>query len=265
MNGRLAGIAAARTSSPSGRLERAADARPAADHAGLRNTGHKRNARRNCRSVVDAADLHPRHRFRSRAPSSKDYVTRPATGLATDLSTTFAELGALPDGRCPQVLHRTRRDRRSVELERPLPGVGGQDRDAALVDPHGRHRPAPPETGSIRHSPSPTRTVAPRRLRQLEVRRDHHDRDDPPLPHGHRAGTAGAPSRRRRSVAPRPRARDRRSRAAPGDARPTAVTTFPCSPPLPSSGWSVSMPAGRRELEPARPSGDVDLEQERVA
>ena len=62
----------------------------------------KGNARRNHRSVVGAADLHPRHRFRSGAPSSKSYDSRRVAGLATDLSTT------LRGERCPfrGVVHR---------------------------------------------------------------------------------------------------------------------------------------------------------------
>ena len=45
----------------------------AAPQVSLRRRRTKRNARRNCWSVVNAADLHPRHCFRSKAPSSKIY------------------------------------------------------------------------------------------------------------------------------------------------------------------------------------------------
>ena len=54
-----------------------------------------RNARRNRRSVVDAADLHPRHRFRSGAPSGKTYDSRPVAPPATGLSTSFEEVRSI--------------------------------------------------------------------------------------------------------------------------------------------------------------------------
>ena len=83
-----------------GRHER----RSPCDHATRAGLPTHKNARRNCRSVACAADLHPRHRFRSRAPSSKANDSRPTMALATDLSTTFAELVRLP-APCPHVVH----------------------------------------------------------------------------------------------------------------------------------------------------------------
>src|SRR6185312_16801237 len=55
--------------------------------------GAHRNARRNRPSVVSTADLHPRHHYRSGAPSSKANDSRRVLAVATDLSTSFAVTG----------------------------------------------------------------------------------------------------------------------------------------------------------------------------
>ena len=66
-----------------------------------------RSARRNHRSVATAADLHPRHCFRSRAPSSKAYDSRPSTGWLRTYQRLSPKMGRF-EAACPQRLHRAR-------------------------------------------------------------------------------------------------------------------------------------------------------------
>ncbi len=104
----------------------------------------KRNARRNRWSVVSTADLHPRHCFRSKAPSSKAYDSRRATGLATDLSTSFG-----------------RRSGRPSTLSTARPRRLGQSTSSGRTDPPSRT--GNPSGSSSNGGASPTRQPVPDR------------------------------------------------------------------------------------------------------
>ena len=209
---------------------------------------HNKNARRNRRSVVSAADLHPRHCFRSGAPSSKANDSRRAPPAGYGLIHEFAAKMRLNLVRCPQPVH-----------DAGQPASSG-------ARPPGSRTGSPSSSISI-GVPSPIRPVAlvqsldrDRGVRARATRpADHHPGDRRAragcqrvaMRPGDRRGADGDPSTSSTSRGPNGQPATWRT---PGSAPPTWL---PWSVPSPS-GWNVQSPSARassRWLN--RPSGAV--------
>ena len=214
------------------------------DHRGAapwRSRRTHRNARRNRRSVVSAADLHPRHCFRSGAPSSKTYDSRSPSRARYGLIHEFRDehrpfCGTLStrlstNGRHPSSSGRCRRHprgparRRSVDLERVArPEPPARRRDALEAD--APRRPIEPPVAA-EHDACPSDALA---------RRDHGRR----VARRSRRRAIGEPVDDEPVLRPE-RPADRRA----GPSVPRGSTWFPWSVPSPS-GWNVHSPAPRR-------------------
>ena len=207
----------------------------------------KRNARRNRRSVVSAADLHPRHCFRSGAPSSKSYCSQAAVGAIRGYPRVSREataiLRALSTAHPRDLLERAalatdkdrdarRRRRRTAATHRPASACPTGVRSRA------RHRDASRPSGSM--------TTA--RPRPSTPRRPCDDRRPRP---------SGEPATSRTSSGLEPPALD-----VP-DARVAPVDVVAVERAI-ALGMERPEAVGPCQLEVAEPTVGIRLEQERM-
>ena len=241
--------------------------------------GTNRNARRNRRSVVNAADLHPRHCFRSEAPSSKTNDSRPdlpaGYGLIHEFRANFApwrgvvhsavhEAGASVELQRPASRPPSRTGRPASSISTGLPSPTCQRvadrRSRRTVRPLGerpvrcRSRPRRPATrpGAGRRVPPGDRRRADRRaLDEQGVVRRERPADDVP------------DARRRRDVVAveRPVGLGVEASSRPSARASSRWLNRPSGSVSSSRAWTTSAPRATtsRQRRPLRPSATVQV------
>ena len=209
-----------------------------------------RNARRNRRSVVSAADLHPRHCFRSKAPSGKTYDSRRVHGAGYGVIHDFRRHRASA-GRCPQPVH----DGASVLACHRAPAAT-PGRTAAC---HTRRR-AGRSSDRVLAGAGPSRHIAgdPRRTGHVPRSTSRSEARSRRSGHvGPLAARRREPTRRRAEARRRrPPATTNNSCSGPQSKRrcrtPVGVTTLPWSSRQSRIRMERQQPGRRRQLEAGR-------------